>query len=608
VAFPALRGTAAAALPVLCLTLALTATPGPPEDPAANNSAVPERPAAPSSPVSGPAHAPAAAQSRPGSGSPPASASRAPAEPSAFFVDVSARAGVRFRHLHGGSGRKYMPETMGSGVCWFDADGDSWPDLYLVNGAPLPGHDGKGDFRSRLFRNRRDGTFEDITARAGVGTPGYGMGCAAGDVDNDGDLDLFVTCFGPNRLYLNHGDGTFADATAAWGVGDPRWGASAVFADYDRDGDLDLYVCNYVDFTIENHKYCGERKPGYQAYCHPDEYNGVADILYRNDGGRFTDVTRAAGVYNPDGKGLGVVWGDYDSDGDPDIYVANDKTASFLYRNNGDGTFTDVALLAGAAFGEDGQPQAGMGTDFGDYDGDGDLDIVKTNLDLENNNLYRNNGDGTFTDVAFAAGVGEPSYLKVGFGADFLDFDNDGDLDLFVVDGHIIDNIALFRDLLTYAQRNLFSENVGGGRFVDRTVDLGPDLRAEKVSRGLAAADYDRDGDLDLAVSRSNQEASLYRNERGNLKRWVAFDLRGTRSNRFGVGARVEVRVGGRTQIEEVKTGSSYLSQGDVRLHFGLGEAAQADEVRVRWPSGTVQTLGPLPAGRAHLIREAAAP
>ena len=513
-----------------------------------------------------------------------------------------------FLHRHGGSGRKYMVETMGSGVCWFDADGDSWPDLYLLNGQPLPGYAGREDFSSRLYRNRADGTFEDVTEASGVGAPGYGMGCAAADVDDDGDLDLFVAAFGPDRLYINRGGGKFEDASQAWGVGDPRWGASAAFADYDRDGDLDLYVCNYVDFTIENHKYCGERRPGYQAYCHPDEYNGVADILYRNDGGKFTDVTRAAGVGDPGGKGLGVVWGDYDNDGDSDAYVANDKTANYLWRNNGDGTFTDVALLAGAALGEDGQSQAGMGTDFGDYDGDGDLDIVVTNLDLENNNLYRNNGDGTFSDVAFTVGVGEPSYLKVGFGAEFLDYDNDADLDLFVVNGHIIDNISLYRDRITYAQANLFMEN-RGGRFIDRTADLGPDLRLEKVGRGLAAADYDHDGDLDLAVTYSNGAAALYRNERGNAGGWLQIDLRGSRSNRFGLGARVEVTSAGagdkpRVQIEEVRAGSSYLSQSDLRLHFGLGAARRADQVRVRWPGGVTQTVGPLEAGKAHLIRE----
>jgi hypothetical protein len=522
------------------------------------------------------------------------------------FTDVAESAGVRFMHRHGGSGRKYMVETMGSGVCWFDADGDDRPDLYFPNGRPLPGHEGGGDFSSRLYRNRGDGTFEDVTRRAGVGEPGYAMGCAAGDVDGDGDIDLFVSAFGPDRLYLNRGGGLFEDATSAWGLGDARWAASAAFADYDRDGDIDLYVTHYVAFTLENHKYCGARRPGYQAYCHPEEYDGVADTLYRNDGGRFTDVTREAGVHNPAGKGLGVVWGDFDNDGDADLYVANDRTANYLYRNNGDGTFADVGLAAGVALGEDGQAQAGMGADAGDYDNDGDLDIVVTNLDLENNNLYRNNSDGTFSDMAFAAGAGEPSYLKVGFGADLLDYDNDGDLDFFVVNGHIIDNIHLYRDRLTHAQTNLILENLGAGRFADRTAALGPDLQVPKVSRGLAAADYDADGDLDLAVSRCNQEASLYRNEVGNRRGWMQLDLRGAGANRFAVGARVEVSAGGRRQVEEVRAGHSYLSQGDRILHFGLGEAARADEVRVRWPSGRAQTIGPLEAGRRHRLVEPA--
>jgi hypothetical protein len=520
------------------------------------------------------------------------------------FSDAAGSAGIRFQHRDGGSGRKYMVETMGSGVCWFDADGDGRPDLYFPNGQPLPGHDGRGDFSSRLFRNRGDGSFEDATRRAGVGEPGYAMGCAAGDIDGDGDLDLFVSAFGPDRLYVNRGGGVFEDGASAWGLGDPRWAASAAFADYDRDGDLDLYVTHYVAFTLENHKYCGERRPGYQAYCHPDEYDGVADTLYRNEGGRFADVTRQAGVHNPAGKGLGVVWSDFDDDGDPDLYVANDRTANFLYRNNGDGTFTDVGVEAGVAFGEDGQAQAGMGTDAGDYDGDGDFDLVVTNLDLENNNLYRNNADGTFSDMAYAAGVGEPSYLKVGFGADLLDYDNDGDLDFVVVNGHIIDNIHLYRDRLTHAQTPLVMENVGRGRFADRTASLGPDLQTPKVSRGLAAADYDADGDLDLAVSRCNQEASLYRNDGGSRQRWIQLDLRSAGPNRFAVGARVEVRAGERRQAEEVRAGNSYLSQGDRILHFGLGEAERAEEVRVRWPSGRLQTLGPLEAGRIHRLVE----
>ncbi|MCZ6777350.1 MAG: CRTAC1 family protein [Acidobacteriota bacterium] len=524
----------------------------------------------------------------------------------AFFVDATVEAGVRFRHRHGGSGRKYMVETMGSGVCWFDADGDLWPDLYLINSQPLPGHDGRGDFRSRFYLNRGDGTFADATDRSGLAAPGYGMGCAAADVDGDGDLDLYVTAFGPNRLYLNRGDGRFDEAGAAWGVDDGSWSASAAFADYDGDGDLDLYVCNYVDFTIDTHKHCGKHEPGYQAYCHPDAYNGVSDRLYRNEGGHFKDVTRAAGISNARGNGLGVVWGDYDNDGDPDLYVANDKTANFLYRNNGDGTFTDVALLSGVGYGDDGQAQAGMGTDFGDYDGDGDLDLVVTNFDLESNNLYRNNGDGTFSDVALSTGVGEHSYLRVGFGAKFLDFDNDADLDLFVVNGHILDNIELYREILTYQQPNLFLENDGRGKFVDRTAALGSDLQTQRVSRGLAVADYDHDGDLDLLVSRCNQEVSLYRNERGSERNWLALDLRSSGLNPFAVGARIEVRAGGSLQIGEVRAGSSYLSQSDLRLHFGLNGSSTVDSVHVRWPSGRSQDLGPLEAGRAHLIREPA--
>jgi hypothetical protein len=503
---------------------------------------------------------------------------------------VGEAAGLKFRHVHGGSGTKYIVETMGSGACWFDYDKDGRADLFLVNGAPLPGY--KGDPpRDALYRNLGGGRFEDVTRRAGVSDPGpwpgkvgYGMGCAAGDVDNDGDLDLYVTSLGPNVLYRNNGDGTFADVTARAGVGDERWGASCAFADYDGDGWLDLYVANYLDFTVEKNVYCGDWRRGLRSYCHPDAYSSPVHVLYRNRGdGTFEETTAKAGVRRTDGKGMGVVWGDYDDDGDVDLYVANDSTPNFLFMNNGDGTFRDATLSGGAAFSEEGKTQAGMGTDAGDYDGDGDLDLFVTNLDMENNALYSNTGRGTFEDRSFPGGVAEPSYLMVGFGARFIDFDNDADLDILVGNGHILDDIHLYNEMISYEQPMQLYEN-SGGRFRERAA--GAALARRAVVRGLATSDYDGDGDVDVAVSENNRPARLLRNDAGEGGGWLQIDLAARRGNPHGIGARVSVSAGGRRQLQEVRSGSSYCSQSDLRLHFGLGKEIRYDGVDVRWPSG----------------------
>ncbi|HKY32714.1 MAG TPA: CRTAC1 family protein [Candidatus Polarisedimenticolia bacterium] len=550
-----------------------------------------------------------------------AAALAAAAPPGFVFKDVTREAGIAFDHIHGGSGEKHYVETMGSGACWFDHDGDGDIDLYAVNSGPLPGYAGSPRHASKLYRNEGGGRFTDVTAGAGVANEGrYGMGCVAGDIDGDGDRDLYVTNFGPNVMYRNEGGGRFTDVTAASGTGDPRWSASAAFGDIDNDGDLDLYVTNYIDFTLENNKFCGERKPGHRAYCHPDEYNGVPDSLYRNRGdGRFDDVSAAAGVADPAGKGLGVVFTDIDDDGWQDIYVANDKTINFLYRNRRDGTFEDISLTAGTGFSESGLPQAGMGTDAGDVNGDGRMDLVVTNLDYETNELYLNNGDLTFSDVTFRAGLGEPNYLDVGFGADFLDADNDGDEDLLVVNGHILDNIHLFKDKLTYMQPRSLMANDGTGTFREIGPLLGPDFTRPDVGRGLAVGDHDDDGDLDLFVVNNNRPAQLLHNDGGNAPgdvrgRWISIRLRGVRSNTDGIGARVKVTPRaaegqGKVRVPpphsaEVRAGSSYLSQNDVRLHFGLGGAGRAD-IEVRWPSGTVQRLDGVEGDRIVTITEA---
>ncbi len=525
------------------------------------------------------------------------------------FVEVAASSGVDFRHDHGGSDRKYTVETMGAGGCFLDFDGDSWPDLYLVQGASLPGRKQETPLRNRLYRNRRDGTFVDVTDRAGVGDTGYGMGCSSGDIDNDGDVDLFVTNFGANVLYENRGDGTFRNVTDKAGVGDPLWGTSSAFADFDNDGDLDLYLCNYVDFTLATNRWCGDFRRGLKSYCHPDVYDGQPDRLYRNNGdGTFTDIARQAGVHRPGGKGLGVVWSDYDLDGFVDIYVANDSTPNFLFRNNGDGTFTETTLLAGVGYSEDGRAEAGMGTDFGDVDNDGDFDLVVTNLSGETNSLYRNNGEGTFDNVTFGSGLGEISFSYVGFGTGFLDYDNDGDLDLVVVNGHVMDDIEDYNDAVTYAEPDFLFDNRGDGTFREVSRQVGKDFRRPAVGRGLAVADFDRDGDLDLLITGSREPARLLRNDGVGAGHWVQVELQGTRANRSGVGARIVLEAGGDRQVREIRAGSSYLSQNQLGAHFGLGKTKRIDRIEVFWPGGGRDILLNLPADTFQKIRQGSSP
>jgi hypothetical protein len=532
------------------------------------------------------------------------------------FTDITESAGIQFTHVNGASPEKYYVETMGSGACWFDADGDGDIDLYVVNSAPLPGHTGDPNPINHLYRNEGNGRFHDVTEEARVGHPGYGMGCAAGDIENDGDQDLYVTNFdSPNVLYLNDGKGRFTDVTAEAGVAGGGWSASAAFADIDNDGDLDLYVTRYIDFTVETNRWCGQRKPGYRAYCHPDEYNGVADLLFRNKGdGRFDDVSVAAGIANPVGKGLGVVFTDIDGDGWQDMYVANDKTTNFLYHNQRDGTFMDISLTSGVGFSGSGKVQAGMGTDAGDLNGNGLMDLIVTNLDFETNELYMSTGDMSYIDATFRAGLGQINFLNVGFGVDLLDYDNDGDKDILIMNGHIIDNIGLTRDEVTYEQPRSLLANDSTGRFGEMGPRLGPDFAVPNVGRGLAVGDMDNDGDLDFFVVNSNRQAQLMRNDGGAAAgHWLLIKVQGSRSNRDGIGARVRVQTrdaGGAEnwQVEEVKAGSSYCSRNDLRVHFGLGTAEKAQVVEVRWPSGTVQTLENVKANQILDVHEPPAP
>jgi hypothetical protein len=521
------------------------------------------------------------------------------------FSDGTDRSGIRFSHENGASPRKFMPETMGGGGLIFDYDADGWPDIFLVDSGSLVDPEAASRAGHRLYRNDLDGTFSDVTTGSGIGMSGFGMGACAADYDNDGQVDLYVTSFGPNVLYRNAGSGRFVDVTPTAGVGTPLWSASCAFGDIDNDGDADLYVTHYVDFDpVDNHKFCGDEAEGGRVYCHPNVYNGLSDILYRNNGdGTFSDVSREAGIYSTEGKGLGVVFGDYDDDGWVDIYVANDSVRNFLYHNQGDGTFVDEALVAGVAFGPNGMPLAGMGTDLGDVDGDGLEDFFVTNLSLQTHNLYRNLGGGIFDEITARSGVGMATRPFVGFGTAFLDFDNDADLDLAVANGDVVDNIAAYYPDRTYPQRNLLLENTGGGAFRDLGEDAGEGFALVKVSRALAVGDLDNDGDLDLVIVNNGQTADVLLNEQeGNHA--LILRMVGTRSSRDGIGARLRAWVGDAVMVREVRAGSSYLGQNDLRVHFGTGSSSVVDRIEVRWPSGIVDVLEEIAADQIVTVVE----
>ncbi len=520
------------------------------------------------------------------------------------FVEVADHWGINFVHRHGGSGERYMVETVVGGVALFDYDGDGDLDALFVDGGELPGYDGPVP-GSRLFRNEGSGRFLDVTVASRWLDPEYGAGAVAGDVDGDGDLDVYVTAFGPNLLLRNDGDGTFSDATEAGRVGDPRWSASAAFGDVDRDGDLDLYVTNYVDFTLDNHRFCGDESIGLQGYCAPRMYEGERDIFYRNlGGGRFEDATVSAGLESATEAGLGVVLGDLDDDGWPDVYVANDADPNFFFRNRGDGTFEDLSLVSGTAVNEGGGVEGGMGVDLGDVDGDGRLDIFVTNFEFESNALYRNVGSGLFVDQRYAFRLAEPSIKRLAFGVDLADLDNDGDLDAAVANGHILDNAPEFNELSIFAQPNQLFENLGSARFAE-VVDGG--LDTVKVSRGLATGDLDDDGDLDIAILNSNDRAEIWKNVGADGSSWLAVDLYGRPGNVYGVGARVSLHRGSKRHVEEVRAGSSYLSQNALTVHFGLsrGDSAEPPEaLEITWSGGRRQLLRSPPADRRLRIYE----
>ncbi len=523
----------------------------------------------------------------------------------AHFIEATAEAGIVFRYTSGASPQRYLPETMGSGAAFFDADNDGWLDLFIVNGAPLGGDPGSEPPVDALYHNEGNGRFTEATALAGVGDPGYGMGCAVADCDNDGDQDLYITHFGPNRLFQNQGDGTFADFTSQAGVGDPGWGAGAAFADCDLDGDLDLYVANYLDFKLEDNKVC--LQAGVPAYCPPTAYPGQSGVFYRNEGdGRFADLTRQAGLHTAEGRQLGAVFADYDLDGDPDLFIANDKTPNFLFQNQGNGRFSEIGVMAGVAYGSDGAAESAMGADWGDYDNDGYPDIAVATFQWVANALYHNDGDGFFSYVSYEAGVGAESLPYLGMAIAFLDYDNDGLLDLFAANGHLDKNVREYDSAARYAQKNQLFRNAGAGRFIEVTDSAGPGLEVERVSHGAAFGDYDNDGDVDIFVSDSDApRCTLLRNE-GGANHYLTIETIGAVSNRDGSGARLTVQAGELVQTREVRANYGYLGSSDRRAHFGLGARRLAERVEIRWPSGAVQVLENVPADQFLTVREAA--
>ena len=517
------------------------------------------------------------------------------------FTDITTASKVDFKHEASPTSNKYLIETMGGGVALFDYDNDERLDIFFVNGAwigdPMPS-DKKPDksdskYWNRLYHQKPDGTFADVTEAAGLtGMPQniYTMGIAVGDFDNDGFEDIYVTGYGGNILYHNDGDGTFSDVTTRAGVAAGGWSSSAGFVDYDNDGKLDLFVGRYVDWNFQNNRYCGQKRPGGRSYCHPDNFKGVTNVLYRNNGdGTFRDVSEKAGVANPDGKTLGVSFADFDGDGWIDIYVANDSVPCFLYRNNRDGTLTDVSLAAGAALNEDGKTFAGMGTDFSDFDNDGWPDIIVTDLSNERYMLFRNNRDGTFTDLTTRSGLGNETLAYSGWSTRFFDFDNDGWKDLFVAQGHVMDTIQATASNLRYLQPPLMLRN-REGRFTK--VNAGSIFQSEWAGRGAAFGDIDNDGDIDIVVANVNQKAYILRNDGGNRRAWLGIETTGGRSNRDGLGCRVKVvSASGVAQHYTVNTAVGYQSASDKRLIIGLDENQSARLVEIHWPGGAVQKL-----------------
>ena len=540
------------------------------------------------------------------------------------FRDVASAAGLVFTHASGASDQKFLPEILGSGGLFLDFDDDGWLDILLVDGGSFAGAT-TSRARHRLFRNRGNGTFADVTDGSGIVHRGYGMGACAGDYDNDGRIDLYITGVGSNSLYRNLGGARFTEVPNAGGAGSApqqpgMWSTSCAFFDSDRDGDLDLFVTNYVDGWRRN-EFCGTTgPPPIRDYCHPILYKPSPSVLYRNTGtgpstslgtGKaFEDISASSGIGAVRGNGLGVAVSDVDADGWPDVFVANDATPNFLFHNSGGGRFTEIATLAGVAVSADGKPRAGMGTAFADFNGSGRAGLIVTNHETEMHSLFVNDGDRLFSDATVRSGIGPVTRPYVGFGVAFVDYDNDTRLDMAIANGNVMASAAQLRAGAKYGQRNLLLRNTGpstslgtGGRFQDVTDAAGPGFLPELVSRGLAAGDIDNDGDVDLLITNNNDRPNLLLNE-GDHGNAILVRLVGTTGNRSGIGARLTLVAAGQRLVREVQSGSSYLSQNDLRAHFGLGRATGAERLDIRWPGGTTETVESLPANHIVTIRE----
>jgi enediyne biosynthesis protein E4 len=521
------------------------------------------------------------------------------------FTDVTSRSGLQFQHNSGAFGGKFLPETMGSGCAFLDYDNDGWQDILLVNGMDWPGHDTPGHKKTRstlkLYRNNRNGTFADVTAKAGLDVEMYGMGVAVGDYNNDGFPDILITCVGQNRLFKNTGRGTFLDVTKSSRLGGRQaFSTSALWFDYDRDGLLDLFVCNYVKWSPEHDVFC-TLDGTHKSYCTPEAYRGDTCWLFHNRGnGTFEDVTATSGIFDSSSKSLGVALFDYDRDGWPDLLVANDTQPNKLYRNRHDGTFKDVAIEAGLAFSAEGKARAGMGVDIADFDNSGVAGVAITNFDNEMIGLYRTSGKEGFTDIATQSGVGLASKDKLGFGCVFFDADLDGRLDLAIANGHIDETVRNIRGNVGYAQPPELFLNDGGGKFSDIASQLGGGFDSPKVGRGLAYGDFDRDGDLDLLMTTNNGPAYLYRNDQLGGNRSLRIRLVGAKSNRDAIGAVVRISYGGLSQSRMVKGGSSYLSQSELPVTFGVGHRDKIERLVVEWPSGRTEDFKNLASGKAY--------
>lgn len=523
------------------------------------------------------------------------------------FRDMTKQAGILFKHNSGAFGKKYLPETMGSGVCVLDYDNDGWQDILFVNSMDWPGHKGAAKSYPALYHNNKDGTFTDVTREAGLAMESYGLGCAVADYDNDGFEDIYITTVGSNHLFHNLGNGKFADVTVKAGVADPGFSTSAVWFDYDNDGKLDLFVTHYIDWSIAKDQYCTLDNKN-KSYCTPQTYKGESSTLFHNRGdGTFENVTKRAGLYDPTGKSLGVAMLDYDNDGWMDLFVANDTEPNKLYHNNHNGTFTDVAVQVGVAFSESGRVRAGMGVDAGDYDGSGWQSLVIGNFTNESMSLYRNDGSGLFVDEEISSGIRQMSLQALTFGCFFFDYDLDGRLDIFAANGHVSDDISVVQPTLKYAQPAILFHNSGNRKFEDASAKVGPAMQQPVVGRGAAYLDYDNDGDLDLVITANNGPARLLRNENGNQNDMLRVKLVGTRSNRDGIGARVTVTTSSGTRLfRMVKTGSSYASQSELPLTFGLGtpQAGRTVGLEIVWPSGLKDSLSKIGANQLITVKE----